>query len=88
MPSMNHARSRTNGVVSANGKILFLAINDLPAGGCYDSADEGANDKYPELCKSLASFEEGRTDASGGVDASASVVDAYQVDENERQTDG
>jgi hypothetical protein len=40
------------------------------------------------MLQGVATFEEGRTDGAGGVDRGACEVNADEVDEYQRQTDG
>ena len=67
---------------------FFVATYALPQQGSDGTAYERSSDEYPNLCQCITTFEEGRTERTGRVDAGARVVDAYEVDEDEAQTDG
>ena len=68
--------------------LTLVAADDAPDDGSADGSDEGTYDEHPQLLQSLATLEQSGTDGTGGVDASASEVDAYEVDEDEAETDG
>ena len=63
--------------------LLLAGSDDLPAESCNGCTYERANDEDPEVGESLTTFEEGGTDAAGGIYARAGVVDANEVDEDQ-----
>ena len=67
---------------------LFLWLDNLPEDSCNEGAYEGTYDEDPEVSKCVATSKDSGTDRTSGVNACAGEVDAYQVDENQRQTDG
>ena len=68
--------------------LLFARLYNLPKACCNEGAYEGTYDEDPNVCKSFATSKDSGTDRTGGVHACAGEVDAYQVDENQRETDG
>ena len=67
---------------------LFLRLNHLPEACCNEGTYEGTYDENPEVGQSVATCEDSGADGTGGVNARAGEVDAYQMDENQRETDG
>ena len=68
--------------------LLVVRADELPDESSAGATYEWTNDEYPELAESLATLEESRTDGASRVNAGARVVDAYEVDEYEGETDG
>ena len=65
--------------------LVFLAAaartDSLPDACCQDTAYQRTNDEYPYIAESLATGKDSRTDRACWVDAGASEVNAYEVDE-------
>ena len=69
--------------------LCFLAWFDhLPDEGSKTTTHEWTNDEYPNLRECSTTFEECRTEGTSWIHGSASVVDSYEVDENQAETDG
>ena len=58
-------------------------MDHLPYTCGTSCTDEGTYEEDTELLESQTTFEEGGTNGAGGVDAGASEVDTYEVDEDE-----
>ena len=67
---------------------MAIAGKQAPEAGGNCSACERTYNEYPKLRKGFAAFKEGGTDGAGGIDGSAGVVDANEVDENEGKAYG
>ncbi len=68
--------------------LLFLWLDNLPEDSSNEGTNEGTYDEDPEVSKCVATSKDSGTDRTSGVHACAGEVDAYQVDENQRETDG
>lgn len=66
----------------------FLAAESFPHEGRQNGTHERSTDEHPEVAKNLAASEESRSDGTSRVDGGTGQVDADEVDENQRQTDG
>ena len=70
-------------MVNSKWYIKLFFTNHLPATSGDSATYEWAYDEYPEVAESLTTFEESRTDRTGGVHTGTCVVNAYEVDEDE-----
>ena len=68
--------------------LIAIAADAAPDACGECSAHEGTYDEYPEVVESLSALEHGGSDAACGVYAGAGVVDAYQVNEDEAESNG
>ena len=70
------------------GNLVLLAGEGSPDAGAESGTHERGADEYPEILEGLAACKDGGTDGTCGVDGSAGEVDAHEVYQNQRQTDG
>ena len=71
-------------------RLLFLLsrFDDLPDAGCKCTTDEGTYDEDPQVGKSGATLEDGRSQRTCGIDGGAGVADADEVNQYEAEADG
>ena len=87
MQKENPENSLLSGFKYQKVRSLFLCFNTLPEDSGYECSDERTYDEDPDVGKGFAASEQSGTDGTCGVNACTGEVDAYQVDENQRETD-
>ena len=83
-----HPRRGAAGRLGGAEDQFALGLDRLPDDRGDDRAGQRRGDEDPEVGHGGSLGEEGGAEAAGGVDAGAREVDAENVDQDERQTDG
>ena len=68
--------------------LLLVGIDQFPNTCCTGTTYERTDDEDPEIRQCRSTLEDGRSDGAGRVHGCSRVTDTYQMDENQRQTDG
>ena len=81
-------KTATSHFFSERRLFLFLGCEGAPYNSAQGASYERSYDEYPKVLEGLATSEQGRSDGTGGVDGSSGQPDAYEVYENQGETDG